>query len=374
VRRLGLHLIIDLNLITDTPSRAAGWARAALRRLPRSSIIGFEVGNEPDIYSHTFWAAMTAGGMIGGQRLPVAVTPDAYVSGFRAYAQALAGAAPRVPLVGPALASPRTHWRWISVLLASHPPHLGMISVHRYPYTACARRRRSPVFPTIARLLSPAASTGMAASLAPALAAAQRAGLPLRLTELNSVTCGGRAGVSNTFATALWAPDALFALLRLGVAGVNLHLRTNAINAPFMLGPRGLSIRPLLYGLLMFARTLGPGARLVPVASSAPRSSHLVAWAVWTGNRLHVLLINKGRRRDRVTLRFPTTGRASVQRLLASSPRAQSGVTLAGRWLGRDGRWHGRAAHELIAHVARGYVLTLPRYSAALVSARAARP
>ena len=187
------------------------------------------------------------------------------------------------------------------------------------------------------------------------------------------MTCGGRPGVSNTFATALWAPDSLFALLRLGVAGVNLHLRANTINAPFVLGPQGLSIRPLLYGLLMFARTLGPGARLVQVASDAPRSSHLAAWAVGTGGRWHVLLIDKGPRRDRVTLRFPATGQVTVQRLLASSPRAQSGVTLGGRWLGRDGRWQGRAAHELISPSARGYILTLPPYSAALVSARAAR-
>ena len=370
VRRLGLHLIIDLNLITDAPSSAARWAHAAMRGLPRASITGFEIGNEPDIYSHKYWAAMTAGATIGGQRLPVAVTPDAYVADFRAYAHALATAAPRVPLIGPALANPRTHSRWVSVLLASHPPHLGMVSVHRYPYTACARHRRSPVFATIARILSANASTGLATTVAPALAAAQRAGLPLRLTELNSVTCGGRPGVSNTFATALWAPDALFALLRLGVAGVNLHLRANTVNAPFVLGRRGLSSRPLLYGLLMFARTLGPGARLVQVASDAPRSSHLAAWAVQTEDRWHVLLLDKGPRRDRVTLNFPATGQASVQRLLASSPRAESGVTLGGRWLGSDGRWHGRAAHELIAPVPRGYVLTLPRYSAALVSAR----
>jgi hypothetical protein len=37
---------------------------------------------------------------------------------------------------------------------------------------------------------------------------AHRAGFPFRLTEQNSVTCGGLAGVSNTFATALWAPAA----------------------------------------------------------------------------------------------------------------------------------------------------------------------
>ena len=370
VRRLGLRLILDLNLITDTPASAARWARAAARRLPRRSIAGFEVGNEPDIYSHTFWAAMTAGEMVGGQRLPLAVTPAAYAADFRAYASALAGASPGVPLIGPALATPRTHWRWISALLASRPPNLGTVSVHRYPYTACARHRRSPVFPTVARLLSPAASTGMAASLAPALAAAHRAGLPLRLTELNSVTCGGRRGVSNTFATALWAPDALFALLRRGVAGVNLHLRANAINAPFAFARRGLSARPLFYGLLMFTRTLGPRARLIAVGTHAPRASHLVVWAVRTSGEWHVLLIDKGPRRVRVTVVLPTTGPAAVQRMLARSPRAQAGVTLGGRWLDRRGRWQGRASHELVSRGRRGYVLTLPRYSAALVSAR----
>jgi hypothetical protein len=370
VRRLGLRLILDLNLITDTPAAAARWARAAARRLPRGSIAGFEVGNEPDIYSHTFWAAMTAGKMIGGQRLPLALTPAAYVADFRAYASALAGVSPRVRLIGPALAAPRTHWRWISTLLASRPPNLGTLSVHRYPYTACARDPRSSVFPTVARLLSQAASTGMAASLVPALAAAHRAGLPLRLTELNSVTCGGRRGVSNTFATALWAPDALFALLRRGVTGVNLHLRANAINAPFTFGRRGLSARPLVYGLLLFAHTLGPEARLIAVGAHAPRASHLVVWAVRTGGSWHVLLIDKGSRRDRVTLALPGLGPAAVQRLLAPSPRAQSGVTLGGQWLDRRGRWQGRASHEVVSRSRRGYVLTLPRYSAALVSAR----
>src|SRR5947209_15523611 len=35
VRDLGARVILDLNLITDTPADAAGWARAALARFPR---------------------------------------------------------------------------------------------------------------------------------------------------------------------------------------------------------------------------------------------------------------------------------------------------------------------------------------------------
>jgi hypothetical protein len=61
------------------------------------------------------------------------------------------------------------------------------------------------------------------------------------------VTCGGRSDISNAFATALWAPDAIFELIRTGLDGVNLHAREHAINDPFTFGSRGLLARPLLY-------------------------------------------------------------------------------------------------------------------------------
>ncbi len=51
VKRDRVKLIVDLNLVTDTPLTAAAWARAAETSLPRGSIVGFEVGNEPDLYS-----------------------------------------------------------------------------------------------------------------------------------------------------------------------------------------------------------------------------------------------------------------------------------------------------------------------------------
>src|SRR5690349_15531333 len=68
-------------------------------------------------------------------------------------------------------------------------------------------------------------------------------------------------------------------------------------HAPFTFGAHGLLARPLLYGLSMFARALGPGAQLVPVDLHGPPSLDLKAWAVkLRGNRLHVLLIDKGPR------------------------------------------------------------------------------
>jgi hypothetical protein len=57
-----------------------------------------------------------------------------------------------------------------------------------------------------------------------------------------------------------------------------------------------------------------------------------------------------------------------VQRLLSPSVAATSGVTLAGQSLDADGRWIGHRVVSKLLPSADGYVLTVPRYSAALVS------
>ncbi len=290
VRTLGVRLILDLNLITDTPSAAAQWARAAKAGLPPHSIDAFEVGNEPDIYSRADWLAITAGrgldgrsagwvgGWVGGHRsagatLPAALTARDYVRDFHAYAGALGEVAPQVMLGGPALANPIHHGRWVQTLIDGARRHLGMVTIHRYPYTGCPGRRGTRSYATIGRVLSAAASTGMAVALRPLVDAAHDAGLPLRLTELNSVNCGGRPGVSNAFATALWAPDALFSLLRAGVDGVNLHVRAAAVNAPFALGPAGLAGPPAALRADPVRPHAGPGcpARQAPLASQPAR-------------------------------------------------------------------------------------------------------
>ena len=380
VRTLGVRLILDLNLITDTPAAAAQWARAAEAGLPRHSIDAFEVGNEPDIYSRADWLAITAGRSLEGRpaarasagaSLPAALTARDYVHDFHAYAGVLGQVAPQVMLAGPALANPVHHDRWVQTLIDGAHRSLGMVTIHRYPYTGCPGRRGTRSYATVGRVLSPAASTGLAQAVRPLVDAAHDAGLPLRLTELNSVNCGGRSGVSDAFATALWAPDALFALLRDGVDGVNLHVRAAAINAPFALSPAGLQARPLLYGLILFARTLGPHAQLVTLRSHLSRPANLAAWAVRAGrDTLHVLLIDKSRRAERVSLRLPATGTARVLRLLAPGAAARTGVTLGGRALGAAGNWQGSAEHQTVAPRGGAYTVSVRSMSAALISVR----
>jgi hypothetical protein len=367
VQQSGARLILDLNLVTASPAISAQWARAAEAALPRGSIGGFEIGNEPDLYNRGYWMRVVFATIAAADLLPQSLSASDYRADFDAYARAVAAVAPGTPLLAPAVAYPSLDIRWISTLLAR--PHSGLrtVSAHLYPYSACASPG-SRGYPTIGRLLSEAATAGAAGRVAPAVRLAHGAGLPLRLTEVNSVTCGGRAGVSNTFATALWAPDALFELLRTGVDAVNIHVRPGTSNAAFSLTRNGLVANPLLYGLILFARTLGPGGQLVPVHVHASPLLHLKAWAVRVrSGPFHILLINKGSRPAAVALRLPRTRPATVDRLLAPSPAARSGVTLAGRRLSAAGDWVGSPTTERIVPNASGYLITVPRFSAALV-------
>lgn len=370
VERDRVKLIVDLNLLTDTPFTAAAWARAAETSLPHGSIAGFEIGNEPDLYERRYWADMTAGSPLVTRPMPLDLTPAIYVEDFAAYARVLGEGSPDIPLVGPAVGHPRVGLPFISALIAAERPELGIVTGHLYPYSKCAKNPKSSSYPTVARVLSRHATSAFATDLSSAVTLAHQAGLKFRLTEFNSVTCGGKPGVSDTFSTALWAPDALFTAMRAGVDGANLHVRDDTVNTPFTIDRSGLHPRPLLYGLLLFTRTLGPQAQLVRLHLTAARSLNLSAWAVRVKGRiLHVLLIDKGSRTVRVDLRLPTSATGTVQRLLAPSAYSRSGVTLNGQALNYAGEWTGTQRRETIAPATRGaYVLTVPRRSAALMS------
>lgn len=367
VRALHLHVIFDLNLLTASPTSAAAWVTETQKVFPRGSIIGYEIGNEPDLYGHAYWVRSTEPGSFA-PLLPGAATPTSYAAAYDAFAGVIRRVDPRAALLGPAVSNPTSAIGWIRTLLARSHPGLSEITAHRYPYSGCSLPESSRR-PTIAGILGEQASAGMAQSVRPMVALARHAGLPARLTEFNSVTCGGLRGVSNTFATALWAPDAIFELIRAGLSAANLHVRVRAINAPFTFDARGLLARPVLYGLILFTRTLGPHAQLMPLQLHCPPSLRLKAWAVRVaGNHLHVLLIDKGPRAAVLSLDVPATKPAQVQHLLAPSVRSRAGVTLAGQTLGQNGRWSGPRDVEQVASHADRYSVTLSPYSAALFS------
>jgi Glycosyl hydrolase family 79 C-terminal beta domain len=350
VRAARLRVILNVNLVANAPRMAGLFAAAATHVLPAGAIVAVEIGNEPDLYG---W----------GRNPPIPdYSPTRYAHQYSEYARALTARHIPGTLAGPSLngISPP----WIAAALAAGRGTLGIITVHRYPFWA-GYPPGTPGYPNIRGLLSDSSTTGLAATLQQEVAMTHAAGRRFRITEMGT-SAGSVSGVTNTFATALWAPDALLSMISAGVDGVNVHIRSrysnSALNAS---GPP----RPLFYGVALAARTLGADATLLPATVTQPDGASLKAWAVRIrGNVLHLLLINRGNRALTVSVPLPGRGAATLQRLLAPSVTATTGETLAGQSLNAAGTWRGRRSEPRVSPRAGRYTVTMPGRSAALLT------
>ncbi len=127
-------------------------------------------------------------------------------------------------------------------------------------------------------------------------AAAQGAVKPWRMCETASFSGGGRQGVSDTFAAALWALDYLFVLAEHGCAGVNMETGVNHLGWISHYTPISDDLKgnygkaPEYYGLQAFARM--PKGDVLAVDCQGG-GINLTAHAAHKGNELCVAVINK---------------------------------------------------------------------------------
>ena len=265
---LNARLILGVNLEADSSALAAAEADALLAGVGRSHVRALELGNEPDLYATFPWYQAGSHAVSGR---PAGWSYSAYAPDYAQIASSL----PHFPLSAPAFAT--FSWGLSMGDFVATAPGLGLVALHRYPLQSCFVGPGSARYPTIGNLLAPAASTGLADTVSHYATVAHQHRLPLRLDELNTVSCGAVPAVSNTFAAALWAPDILFELVRDGVDGVNIHTFPGAGYDLFNMTRAGdrwrAAIAPEYYGLLLFARAAPPGSQLWPrPAARAARS------------------------------------------------------------------------------------------------------
>jgi hypothetical protein len=327
---LDAQLILGVNLARGTAALAGAEANAMLAVIGRRYLDAFEIGNEPDVYNTFAWYRPPRGPALFARTR--AWDLHDYLAQFSRWRAALA----QLPIAGPAFAS----LAWMARLRAflAAEPGLALVTFHQYPLWACQRNPAAPNYPSIPNLLRPSASRGLARQIGPFAALAHRAGHPFRLDELNSAACMGRQGVSDTFATALWSLDTLFALAAAGVDGVNIHTLPGAAYAPFTFSRAGgrwtAAVRPIYYGLLAFVRAFPAGARLLRVR--APGGQVRVWATAAPDGRVRVVLINEHPSTG-VTVRLRISGAPTplgAQGLRAASLQATSGVTLGGAGFG----------------------------------------
>ena len=345
-RRSGWRVLLTVGLAHYDPAAAAREVAAA-HALLGPYLEAVEIGNEPDSYAthglrDSSWDV--------GQ----------YAAEMAAYRRAIGALTPGVSIVAPDVSGSRAFARWGAG--TADLVHPALLTGHHYPL-GC----KDAVAPTIARLLSPAVrqAEGLALDRYQALAAAHH--VRFRLDETGSVSCGGRPGVSDTFASALWALDISLRAMTTGISGINFegnvaHCNTYTpicARTPVRLLSGVLSPQPEWYALLMASELAGK--RPLHVHVTPARANLDVAGFAGADGSVAVVVVNDAPAGSGNAVLHIAVGRrfgsGRVLRLEGPSVEATSGVTLGGRAVGRGGAWS--PPRRLPVRVARRGVVTV---------------
>jgi hypothetical protein len=202
----GWTSLYGIGMGTNTPARAAEEAVFVAETLG-DRLQYFQIGNESDLfYRHL--------------RDPKTWSAETYLEEWLTLARAIAARVPAAKFGMPDVAS-NVSWlteiadRWPSI---QSPPRVTTLSHHYYfggPAT-------NPDV-NIPNLLKPVTMQKVQRTASIASPAASRMGARVRMTEGNTCYRGGKPGVSDVFAAALWSADYSLLLASNDYSGVNLH-------------------------------------------------------------------------------------------------------------------------------------------------------
>jgi hypothetical protein len=364
-QNLRAKLILDVNLEAGSQADAVGEANAMLKRIGPQNILAMEIGNEPELYHHFAWYHTATGVPVPGR--PASWSLPEYRAQFSQFAHAM----PRVRIAGPV--SGLGIWLQSLGTFLHDEPSVGLTTIHAYPLKHCSAGH----VVTIPELLSNAASAGFVREVSPYVKISHADGKPIRIDEVNAITCGGTAGVSNSFASALWVLNTMFGLARTGVDGVNFNTVPHSINS--ILNPAGsdrdspaIAVQPEWYAMMMFAQAAPPGSQIMHLQAQLPPG--LEAWATRSpAGTIHVVLINKNPHgSEPVTLNVPAAaGPATLERLQGHGLASTRDVRLGGQTFGgatSTGLLTGDPQSALVSPVAGAYTLQVPGASAAMLT------
>jgi hypothetical protein len=358
----GWTCIYGLNFGTGSPERDAREAAYVARALG-NKLRYFQIGNEPDFYRAANNLLRPSGWDF----------PD-YLAEWMAIAQAVIEAVPGARFGGPDVGS-SADWvvRFGNEASAPLGGRLVELTGHYY-----AEGPPDSPDANIANLL--ARDPRIAERMDAIMPVARAHNLSFRMAEGNSCYRGGKAGMSNALAGALWGMDYMLDMAARGCQGINLHggggsvissalgdklpgardardleiARLGTFYSPVAGNPRvGYSARPIFYGMMAVEKLAG--ARLAATEFDTG-DVNATAYAGQAPNGWRVALVNKDATRDltvEIGLPRDATRNAKMWRLSGASLDAIDGIALNAGSL----------------HAARGHaVVELPRASAAVLA------
>ena len=347
VRGTGWKVILAVNLKHPDAARAADEAKYAQQIFGRS-LQAIEVGNEPNFYYSTV---------------------AAYYTDFESYVTAIEQAAPGVGITGPDAETNHSSWLGGFAALDAAHPDITEISDHTYPTSACGTSTA-----TIPELLSTASEQYETGNAQAALSAAAELGVPAAMTETNSTVCAGTLGVSNAFASALWALDYSMLIAQQGIVNADFMGGTNAAGCdpytPLCPTTGDLTAEPIYYGLL--ATELVGSGRFV--ALDDPDAANVRAYAVRQGHGLTVVLddVQDPASNGATTVTLNLGAGFHLGRLTALSTSSAAGlaattdITLGGQQVGSNGTLPRPRSTPVSVHH-QSATITVPAGSAAII-------
>jgi hypothetical protein len=275
---------------------------------------------------------------------------------YRPDFEACAAAVASSRIAGPDTSSPGSTGPWVTQFARDERRTISMLTQHAYVVGADA---------SVADLLSPQTDASEVRSVAVQLAAARAQRLPIRLDETNSSAGGGSAGVSDVYASALWAMDYSLLMAQDGFDGLNFHGGLSVCGAPLFNGKfqryspicaatpadeqaKVYVAAPEFYGLFMATR-MGPG-RFLPVQVASP--GNVTAYAVrGDDGRTRLAIIEKDDTAAapvHVSVAAPgTAGRARVVHLTGAALDSSQGIAVQGSTVTREGALRPGPADEV---------------------------
>jgi hypothetical protein len=343
--RTGWKLLYGLNLRHGTPEAAVQEAEY-VAKVCGSKLLALQFGNEPDLFRDDPGPDGKDGAVWGF---------DKFMSKWNAMYAAVHARLPQVPIAGPDSAFRKD---WAGRFAAETKGKISLLTTHYYA-------EGPPTDPkmTIEFLLHP--GERIRTSIYDAMAAAKAAGLPYRMSEGNSCYQGGKPGVSNTFASALWAGDFMLDLAARGSTGVNLHGGGEGQYTPIATDKAGnSSARPDFYGMWLagqFANATMVRTDLKPSNGVNLQQANVTGYAAKHAGGMLVAVFNKGG--DALELALEgAPGHGKVYRLRAPALDSTGGVTFGQGSRGVDAVWT-LGADEAF----HGKTLSLPATSAVLL-------
>ncbi len=206
LKATGWTCLYGIGMGTNTPQRAAEEAEFVAKTLG-PGLQYFQIGNEVDLFSHHL-------------RDPKTWSVKTYLDEWLVLARAVAARVPGAKFGMPDVAANVSwltqiadQWRGIQ-----NPPHVTTLT-HHYYFGGPATNPEV----NIPNLLSPATMAKVQKTADIATAAATAVGARVRMTEGNTCYRGGKPGVSDVFAAALWSADYSLLLASNNYSGINLH-------------------------------------------------------------------------------------------------------------------------------------------------------